>query len=104
MVVWCGAADGEGSGGVVAAEEAGEGCDGFEEERVELGLLVGGALGAEAGDEPVPPGGGVLLVRGGLMAGLVACPPPAQCLGAGEGGAPGRCGGLACARGGVSRG
>jgi hypothetical protein len=96
-----------GSGGVVGAEEAGEGCDGFEEERVELGLLVGGALGAEAGDEPVPPGGGVLLVLGGLMAGLVACPPPAQCLGAGEGGgagAPGPCGGLACAWGGVSRG
>jgi hypothetical protein len=36
------------------AEEAGERCDGLEQQRVEFGLLVGGALGVEAGDEPIP--------------------------------------------------
>jgi hypothetical protein len=88
------------SGWVVAgvvrpAEEAGERCDGFEQQRVESGLLVGGALGVEAGYEPIPLGLGLMLVLGGLPAGLVACPPPAQRLGAGHGGgwdgpAPGR--------------
>jgi hypothetical protein len=70
---------------VVAVEEAGERVDGFEEQRVDSGLLVGGVLGAEACDEPVPPGGCVLLMFGGLMSGLVAGLPPAQCLGAGQG-------------------
>jgi hypothetical protein len=48
-------------------------------------LLVSGVLGAVAGDVVVPPGGCLLLVLGGLMSGLVAGPPPAQCLGAGHG-------------------
>jgi hypothetical protein len=64
--------------------------DGFEEQRVDSGLLVSGVLGAVAGDEVMPPGG-CLLVLGGLVPGLVAGPPPAQCLGAG--------GGLAVSRG-----
>ena len=64
-----------------------------------LGLLVGGVLGAVAGDEPVPSGGGVLLVLGGLVPGLVAGPPPAQRLGAGDGGAAGwRAGGAGQSR------
>ena len=41
---------------VVAGEEAGERVDSFEEQRVDLGLLVSGVLGAVAGDEAVPPG------------------------------------------------
>ena len=85
---------------VVVAEEAGECCDGVLQERVELGLLVAGALGAECADVPVPLGGGVVLVFGGLPAGLVSGPPPVQRLGSGDGGS----GGLARGRGGVSRG
>jgi hypothetical protein len=76
---------GSGLAVVVAAEEAGEHVDDFEEQRVDSGLLVSGVLGAVAGDEMVPPGGCLLLVRGGLMSGLVAGLPPAQCLGAGDG-------------------
>ena len=49
------------------------------------GLLVSGVLGAVAGGELVPPGGCLLFVLGGLVPGLVAGPPPAQCLGAGRG-------------------
>ena len=85
---------------VVVAEEAGECCDGLLQERVELGLLVAGALGAECADVPVPLGGGVVPVFGGLPAGLVSGPPPAQRLGSGDGGG----GGLARGWGGVSRG
>ena len=85
---------------VVVAEEAGERGDGLLQERVELGLLVAGVLGAECADAPVPLGGGVVLVFGGLPAGLVSGPPPAQRLGSGDGGG----GGLARGRGGVSRG
>ena len=78
------------SGWVVAgvvrpAEETGERRDGLEQQRVESGLLVGGALGVEAGDEPIPVCPGLVLVLGGLPAGLVACPPPAQRRGAGDG-------------------
>jgi hypothetical protein len=76
---------GSGLAVVVAAEEAGEQVDEFEELRVDSGLLVSGVLGAVADDEVVPPGGCLLLVLGGLMSGLVAGPPPAQCLGAGDG-------------------
>ena len=47
-------------------EQAGERRDGLEQQRVESGLLVGGALGVEAGDEPVPLGLGLVLVLGGL--------------------------------------
>jgi len=48
-------------------------------------------------------GGGVVLVLGGLPAGFVAGPPPAQRFGACDGtGLPG--GGLARGRGGVSPG
>ena len=65
-------------GVVWPAEQAGERRDGLEQQRVESGLLVGGALGVEAGDEPVPSGQGLVLVLGGLPAGLVACPPPAK--------------------------
>ncbi len=55
------------SGWVVAgvvrpAEEAGERCDGFEQQRVELGLLAGGALRMVAGYEPVPLGLGLVLM------------------------------------------
>jgi hypothetical protein len=88
-------------------EESGECCDCLEQQRVEFGLLAGGALGAEAGDEPFPSGGGLLLVLGGLPAGLVACPPPAQRLGADHGagvGMPASGGELAGPGGGVSRG
>ena len=67
------------------AEQAGERRDGLEQQRVEFGLLVGGALGMEAGGEPIPLGPGLVLALGGLSAGLVACPPPAQRLGAGYG-------------------
>ncbi len=70
---------GHGSGLAVVAEEAGEHVDGFEEQRVDSGLLVSGVLVAVADDEVVPPGGCLLLVLGGLMSGLVAGPPPAQC-------------------------
>lgn len=48
-------------------------------------MLVGVVLGAVDGDEPVPLCSGVVFVFGGLVPGLVAGPPPAQCLGAGEG-------------------
>jgi hypothetical protein len=67
------------------AEQTGERRDDLEQQRVEFGLLVGGALGVEAGGEPVPLGLGLVLVLGGLPAGLVACPPPAQRFGAGCG-------------------
>ncbi len=53
------------------AEEVGKGCDGFDQQRVQSGLLVGGALRAEAG---VPLGLGLLLVLGGLSVSFVACP------------------------------
>jgi hypothetical protein len=79
----------------VAAEEAGEQVDGFEQQRVDFGLLVSGVLGAVAGGEVVPPGGCLLFVFGGLVSGLVAGLPPAQRLGAGDGPA----GGLAVSRG-----
>jgi hypothetical protein len=75
---------------VVAGEEAGEHVDGFEQQRVDSGLLGGGVLGAVAGGELVPPGGCLLFVPGGLVSGLVAGPPPAQRLGAGDGLAGGR--------------
>jgi hypothetical protein len=35
------------------AEETGERRDGLEQQRVEFGLLFGGALSVEAGDEPI---------------------------------------------------
>ena len=74
------------AGMVVAAEKkAGERVDGFEQQGVDLGLLVRGVLGAVARDKTVPSGGCLLLVLGSLMSGLVAGPPPAQCLGAGHG-------------------
>ena len=73
------------AGVVRLVEEAGERCDGLEQQRVEFGLLVGGVLGVEAGDEPIPVCLGLVLVLGGLPAGLVARPPPAQRLGAGDG-------------------
>jgi hypothetical protein len=74
------------AGVVVAAEEAGECVDGFEQQGVDPGLLVSGVLGVVARDQTVPPGGCLLLVLGGLMSGFVSCSPPAQCLGAGHGG------------------
>ena len=78
------------AGMVVAAEkEAGERVDGFEQEGVDLGLLVSGVLGAVARDETVPSGGCPLLVLGSLVSGLVAGLPPAQCFGAGHGPAGG---------------
>ena len=58
----------------VAGEEAGEHVDGFEQQRVDSGLLVSGVLGAVAGGELVPPGGGLLFVLGGLVSGLVSRP------------------------------
>src|SRR5260370_37100851 len=74
------------AGVVRPAEETGERRDGLEQQqRVEFGLLVGAALGVEAGDEPVPSGQGLVVGLGGLPAGLVACPPPAQRRGAGYG-------------------
>jgi hypothetical protein len=73
------------AGMVVAAEKAGERVDGFEQQGVDLGLLVSGVLGAVARDETVPSGGCPLLVPGSLMSGLVAGLPPAQCFGAGHG-------------------
>ena len=67
------------AGTVVAAEEeAGERVDGFEQQGVDLGLLVSGVPGAVAGDQTVPSGGCPLLVLGGLVSGLVAGLPPAQ--------------------------
>jgi hypothetical protein len=71
--------------GVIAVEEAGECVDGFEQQGVDLGLLVSGVLGAVGRDETVPSGGCLLFVLGGLVPGLVAGPPPAQCFGAGDG-------------------
>src|SRR5260370_33978406 len=65
------------AGVVRPAEETGERRDGLEQQRVEFGLLVGGALRVEAGDEPVPLGQGLGLVLGSLPAGLEACLPPA---------------------------
>ena len=54
---------GVGSG---CAEEAGERGDGFEQQGVEAGLLVGGAAGAEPGDGAAVPGlGGKLADPGG---------------------------------------
>ena len=76
---------GSGLGVVVVAEEADEHVDEFEQQRVYLGVLVSGVLGAVAGGEPVPPCCCLLLMLGGLVPGLVAGPPPAQCLGAGHG-------------------
>src|SRR2546430_9025349 len=76
---------GSGLAVVVAGEEAGEHVDEFEQQRVYLGLLVSGVLGAVAGDELVPPCCCLLLMLGGLVPGLVAGPPPAQCFGAGHG-------------------
>jgi hypothetical protein len=71
---------------VVAAEKkAGERVDGFEEQGVDLGLLVSGVLGAVARDETVPSGGCLLFVPGGLMSCFVAGLPPAQCFGSGHG-------------------
>ena len=66
------------AGVISAAEEASEHVDGFEQQRVDLGLLVSGVLSAVARDEPVPPGGCLLLVLGSLVPGLVAGLPPAQ--------------------------
>jgi hypothetical protein len=48
-------------------------------------LLIGGVPGVVAGDEMVPSGGCLLFVFGGLVPGLVAGLPPAQCLGSGHG-------------------
>src|SRR6266567_5837383 len=81
---------GSGFAVVAAGEEVGERVDGVEQQCVDLGLPVGGVLGAVAGDELIPSGGCVLLVLGGLVSGLVAGPPPAQCPGAGDGPAGGR--------------
>ena len=54
---------GVGSG---CAEEAGERGDGFEQQGVEAGLLVGGAAGVEFGDGAAVPGlGGKLADPGG---------------------------------------
>jgi hypothetical protein len=64
--------------GMVAVEEAGEHVDGFEQQRVDLGLLVSGVLSAVAGGEPVPAGGCSLFVPGSVVPGLVAGLPPAQ--------------------------
>ena len=63
------------------AEEAGERGDGFEEQGVEAGLLVGGAAGAELGDgaavlglggELADPGGHGGVLEGGRAAGCGA--------------------------------
>jgi hypothetical protein len=62
------------AGVVRPAEETGERRDGLEQQRVEFGLLVGGVLGVEAGDEPVPLDQGLVLVLGGLPAGLRSLP------------------------------
>jgi hypothetical protein len=87
------AAGGRSSGcavaGMVAVEEAGKHVDEFEQQRVDLGLLVSGVLGAVAGDEPVPSGGCLLFVLGGVVPGLVAGLPPAQGFGPVHG--AGRC-------------
>jgi hypothetical protein len=71
--VLAGFAGDEGSGLAVtgAGEEAGERVDGVEQERVDLGLLIGGVLGAVAAGKAVPLCGLLLLVL-------------AQCLGAGQ--------------------
>jgi hypothetical protein len=54
-------------GGVAGcAEQGGEGVDGFEQQGVDAGLLVGGAAGVEAGDGPAVLGlGGELADPGG---------------------------------------
>jgi hypothetical protein len=84
--VLAGFAGDEGSGFAVtgAGEEAGERVDGVEQERVDLGLLIGGVLGAVAAGKAVPLCGCLLLVLGGLVPGLISGLPPAQCLGAGQ--------------------
>jgi hypothetical protein len=84
--VLAGFAGDEGSGLAVtgAGEEAGERVDGVEQERVDLGLLIGGVLGAVAAGKAVPLCGLLLLVLGGLVSGLISGLPPAQCLGAGQ--------------------
>ena len=69
---------GSGLAVVVAADEAGEHVDDFEEQHVDSGLLVSGVLSAVARNEPVPPGGCSLFVLGSLVPGLVAGLPPAQ--------------------------
>ena len=46
-------------------------------------------LSGSFGAPQVPSGGCLLLMLRGLMSGLVAGPPPAQCLGAGHGPAGG---------------
>jgi len=75
---------------VVAGEKAGERVDGFEQQRVDLGFPDGGLPGSVGGGELFLPGSCLLLVLGGLVPGLVAGPPPAQCLGAGRGAGDGR--------------
>ena len=63
---------GVGSG---CAEEAGQRGDGFEEQGVEAGLLVGGAAGAELGDGAAVPGlGGELADPGGQGGGFSGWP------------------------------
>ena len=64
--------------GMIVVEEAGEHVDGFEQQRIDLGLLVSGVLSAVARGEPVPPGGCSLFVLGSVVPGLVAGLPPAQ--------------------------
>ena len=63
------------------AGQAGERGDGFEQQRVDAGLLVGGAAGAELGDRAAVPGlGGELADPGGRGgghdAGRPGGPPP----------------------------
>src|ERR1700757_2409815 len=73
----------------VAEKKAGERVDGFEQQGVDLCLLVSGVLGAVARDETVPSGGCLLLVLGGVGPVWVAALPPAQRFGAGHGPAGG---------------
>jgi hypothetical protein len=54
------------AGVVRPVEEADERCDGFEQQCVELGPLIGGVMCLVTGDEPVPLGRGLVLVLGGL--------------------------------------
>src|SRR5260370_21471407 len=66
---------GSGSGRAVAgvtgcAEQAGERVDCFEEQRVDAGLLVGGAVGAEFGDRPAVLGLGGELADPGRQGGV----------------------------------
>ena len=86
-----------GAAGVVCAEQAGEGCDGFEQQRVDLCLPGGGVLSVVAGDQPVPAGGGLVLVLGGLPAGVVA--RPATSAAPRSGWLPGHCGVVPAGRG-----